>query len=623
MTTKNNIICISSIDWDFIWQGHQEIMSAFAKNGNRVLFIENTGIRAPGLSDISRLQKRFRNWLNSVKGFRKENDNLFIYSPMMLPFPYSKLACFFNKYLLLGPLTKWMKAADFYDPIIWTFLPTGTGLDIIDHINHRLLIYYCIADFYKLVDNPKKVKKTEDELIKKSDLIFAQGAALKAKCEKLNKDVHIFPFGVRMETFERFACGSGGRPDDMRTIKKPVIGYIGGIHRHIDFELIKFIAKMNPEKSVVLVGPAQADISAIQGLKNVFLPGKKEFEALPAYIQEFDVCIIPYSLNEYTQTVFPTKLNEYHALGKPVVSTALPEVLNFNRENGDLVLIGNTKEEFNEQLRRAMELNGKQLINSRIESAKNNSWAGRIEKMGALIEQKLIDKEKERAISWKDGFLKLYKKSSRKLVAAAAITAALYFGLFYTPIVWFMAAPLKISDTIQKADAIVVFAGGVGESGKSGQGYEERVKYATELYQNGYADHLIFSSGYMYLFKEPLIMKALAISLGVPDEAIILEDRARSTLENVKFTAEILRKHKWDKILLVSSPYHMKRAALVFKKNAPDITVVCTPIDNSHFYFHPSGTCNTFGRQANLAQVEGIMHEYLGIVYYWFKGYIR
>ena len=46
MIHNKNIICVSSIDWDFVWQGHQEIMNTFACHGNRVLFIENTGIRA-------------------------------------------------------------------------------------------------------------------------------------------------------------------------------------------------------------------------------------------------------------------------------------------------------------------------------------------------------------------------------------------------------------------------------------------------------------------------------------------------------------------------------------------------------------------------------------------------
>ena len=63
MLKDENIICISSIDWDFIWQGHHEIMSTFAKNGNRVLFIENTGVRPPMIRDIPRIRKRIKNWL--------------------------------------------------------------------------------------------------------------------------------------------------------------------------------------------------------------------------------------------------------------------------------------------------------------------------------------------------------------------------------------------------------------------------------------------------------------------------------------------------------------------------------------------------------------------------------
>ncbi|NQT00255.1 MAG: hypothetical protein HQ595_04140, partial [Candidatus Omnitrophica bacterium] len=208
MIKNQNIICISSIDWDFIWQGHQEIMSAFAKGGNRVLFIENTGVRAPNLKDITRLRKRIINWFSSVKGFRKEKENLYVFSPLILPFPYSRIARWINKYLLITPLRRWMKAAAFHEPIIWTFLPTGIALDIIDNLDRRFLVYYCIADFYALVGDAKKVRRTENELIKKSDLVFVQGNVLKEKCQALNDKVHIFPFGVNIEAFESFLGSS-------------------------------------------------------------------------------------------------------------------------------------------------------------------------------------------------------------------------------------------------------------------------------------------------------------------------------------------------------------------------------------------------------------------------------
>ena len=124
MLKNENIICISSIDWDFIWQGHQEIMSTFAKSGNRVLFIENTGVRTPNIRDIPRLKKRIINWFKTTKGFKNEMENLYVYSPISLPFPYSRIAKWINKYFLLVPIKRWVKTMEFYEPIVWTFLPT-------------------------------------------------------------------------------------------------------------------------------------------------------------------------------------------------------------------------------------------------------------------------------------------------------------------------------------------------------------------------------------------------------------------------------------------------------------------------------------------------------------------
>jgi uncharacterized SAM-binding protein YcdF (DUF218 family) len=164
------------------------------------------------------------------------------------------------------------------------------------------------------------------------------------------------------------------------------------------------------------------------------------------------------------------------------------------------------------------------------------------------------------------------------------------------------------------ADAIVVFAGGVGESGKAGGGYQERVKQAVELYRQGKAERLIFSSGYTFIFREAEIMQALAMSQGIPASAIVLETKAVNTHDNVLFVADILRKRGWKKILLVSSPYHMRRALLTWGKTASDITVISTPVPDSQFYAHQWG--------ASLEQIEGILQEYAAIAAYWWRGWL-
>jgi uncharacterized SAM-binding protein YcdF (DUF218 family) len=258
-----------------------------------------------------------------------------------------------------------------------------------------------------------------------------------------------------------------------------------------------------------------------------------------------------------------------------------------------------------------------------IAAAQKNSWLSRIEEMNNLIAE-TIDTKAGVPFDWKEGFSKLYKAARRKFLKAFFIFLSAYLLIFYTPLFWFLAAPLRISQLPEKADAILVFAGGVGESGAAGQGYEERVQYAAELYKKGYAEHIVFSSGFTYVFKEPYLMKTLAMSLGIPEKAIILEERASNTYENVKCTESILRKEQWNKVLLVSSPYHMRRASLVFNKIANQVKVNYAPVSNSLFYSHPDR--DSYGRKIwkriSLEQIKGILHEYLGILYYWWKGYI-
>jgi len=614
MLKNKDIICISSIDWDFVWQGHQEIMAAFAKNGNRVLFIENTGIRAPGIKDISRLKKRVVRWFKSIKGFRKEMDNLYIYSPIILPFPYSRVARWFNRCMLIRPIKNWIRIMKFHDPIVWTFLPTGTALDIIDSIDRKLLVYYCIADFYELVKDSAKVKRTEDRLIKESDVIFAQGEVLEKKCRRLNDNVHIFPFGVNTDVFDNFKADEKNTCCDIAEIKNPVIGYIGGIHRHMDFELLKFIAKKRPDWSIVLVGPTQTDTSQIEAVNNIYLLGKKELVDLPYYVNKFDVGIIPYRISGYTQTVYPTKLNEYHIMGKPVVSTDLPEIAAINNRNAGLVSVGKTHEEFLECISRSLGDSREELVVRRVSFARENSWPARIEQMSAFLEGAL-EKKALAPTEWKDALVRFYRRSSRKVAAIALIALSAYFLLLHTPLVWFLGAPLKITDTPRKADVIVAFGGGVGETGKPGTSTIERARYAAELYNQGYADKIIFSSGYFYAhYNDAENMRLLALSMGVADRDIILEEAAGSTYENAIFSSEILNKNGWASALLVSSPYNMRRASMVFNRHSPDLEVSYMPVKRPQFY-------DRLGR-VKLEQIKGIAHEYFGIIYYLFKGYI-
>ncbi len=623
MIKGKNIVCISSIDWDFVWQGHQEIMSTFAKNGNTVLFIENTGIRPPTIKDIPRLKKRIMSWIKSFRGFRQEREGLYIFSPVILPFPYSRIAGFFNRFLLVHALKRWMAIMKFDNPIVWTFLPTGTALDIIHGINPSLVVYYYIADFDFLTKNYKKLRKYEERLMSQCDVIFVQGEYFKERCLKFNDNVFIYPFGVNTKMFEDFKNDQSSTvPGELEKLEKPIIGYVGGVHHHIDFDLVKKIAVSHPDWSMVFVGPKQTSTALIDDIENIHFLEKKEFSELPAYINQFDVCIVPYLISDFTRTVYPTKINEYHVMGKPVISTKLPEAEKANSKG--LVLFAKDHEEFIKRIEDSLSDNNSELEAKRIAVARLNSWSNRIQEMSSKMEEVLVDKNIAITSKWQNILLALYRRSRNRIIKLGLAASFIWLMVFYTPLFWFLAEPLKFSDSLKQADAIVVFAGGVGETGKAGQGYEERVDYAVELFNQGLSQNMIFSSAARSTFPEPYVMKALAVSLGVPSKSIMLEDKASSTYENVRRTNEILAQRGFAEIILISSPYHMRRASLVFKKLAPDVKVIYAPLPDSQFYernkYDEDG--KRVWKKINTEQIKGIVHEYLAIMYYKLKGKI-
>ena len=613
MPLRQDVLCISSIDWDFIWQGHQEIMSSLAAEGHRVLFLENTGVRTPNVRDLARVRSRVRNWWRGTKGFRQERPNLFVYSPIVLPMPYSRVARWVNRWLLMRALRRWMRATGFYRPIVWSFLPTPLALDLIKELDPQLTVYYCIDDLASSSPGAKRIAAYEAQLFQEADLVFVTSEQLRQRASERSDRVHLFPFGVNFERFDAVRAGSLPEPDDMRALRRPVVGYVGGLHQWVDQPLIAAVASRVPEADFALVGPAQTDVSVLQACANVRLLGQRSHDDLPRYVKAFDVGIVPYRLTEYTANVYPTKLNEYLVMGIPVVATGLPEIRRFNADHGGIVSIADGADAFAAAIRAALRDSVPATVERRVAVAHTNSWHNRIADMSALID-KGIELRARTEQRWDETLRRVYRRTRSRLAQSLAVAAALYLLVFQTNIVWRAAEPLKMSAPPVQSDAIVVFAGGVGESGRAGGGAQERLRRAVDLYKAGYAPRMILSSGYVYSFREAEVMRALAIDQGIPASAIVLEQKAANTYENVRFVADILREHRWSRILLVSSPYHMRRALLVWHHQAADVSVVPTPAIDSQFYQHYRG--------ASLEQVRAMLQEYIAIAAYWRRGWL-
>ncbi|MGH7818500.1 MAG: ElyC/SanA/YdcF family protein, partial [Candidatus Binatia bacterium] len=401
-------------------------------------------------------------------------------------------------------------------------------------------------------------------------------------------------------------------PAELRVLRRPVVGYVGGLHQYVDQDLLVTLAERMPDVDFALVGPAQTDLSKLERMDNIHLLGVRPHDDLPRYIKGFGVGIVPYRLTDYTAHVYPSKLNEYLAMGVPVVATDLQEIRRYNAELGDVVTIAADAAAFESGIRRALEPRSRADVERRIAAAATNGWEARIADMQRLVAGRLAERPRT-GVGWESALRRLYHSARRRLSTALLVAASIYVVLFQSPFLWYVAAPLEAAASPRPADAIVVFAGGVGESGKPGAGYQERVKTAVDLYRARMAPSIIISSGYAFVFDEARVMKDLAVSLGVSPAAILLETNARNTHENVRRVADMLRPRAWRSILLVSSPYHMRRALLTWRKVAPEVDVIASPVPTSQFYAHERG--------ASLEQITGILQEYAAILYYWWKGW--
>ena len=411
MLTGRDIILISSIEWDFNWQGHQEIASRLARDGNRVLYIENMGVRSPGLHDTKRVAQRFCHWTGSLLdgGVRQVAPNLYVCSPLILPPFGSEIRQQLNLRLLLPLIRRVVRNLSFDPDIIWTFLPTDAAFALINMLRkpQGLTIYYCIADFAELVSHPEDILQSERSIIRMSDLIFAQCSQLAEHCAHEGKRVEVFPFGVNLDLFTKRRGHASGpaekswkvaverdaSPNLMSAPSIPVIGYVGAIHKHFDVEMLAEMARARPDWSWVLIGPLATSFQGLKRIPNVYLTGPKPHQELPAYIRRFDVGIVPYLRNSYTATVVPTKILEYLAMGKPVVSTSLPEVVAFNKKHKVITLSANCPLEFSASIERALTSIGEEDYgNHRRKVAALHDWEVRYERMSYLIERELRNK---------------------------------------------------------------------------------------------------------------------------------------------------------------------------------------------------------------------------------------
>ena len=122
------------------------------------------------------------------------------------------------------------------------------------------------------------------------------------------------------------------------------------------------------------------------------------------------------------------------------------------------------------------------------------------------------------------------------------------------------------------AQAIVVLGGGIevpqGSDRPDLNQAADRMWHAARLYKAGKAPVLILSGGLAYAegtMSEAASMQTFLRDLGVPDAAMLLEERSVNTRENAQYTAKLMRERGMQSLLLVTSALHMPRSVRLFE----------------------------------------------------------
>jgi uncharacterized SAM-binding protein YcdF (DUF218 family) len=182
----------------------------------------------------------------------------------------------------------------------------------------------------------------------------------------------------------------------------------------------------------------------------------------------------------------------------------------------------------------------------------------------------------------------------RTLGYATAIVAALAGGIFFA-----LASYSTINDSpLFKADMIVVLGSRANPDGTVTPVLKSRVDRGIELWKDGMAPKILVTGGAVANAQiEAVAMARYAMEQGVPEDAIVVEPRARNTRDNAKLSAQMLgRKQLGGHIILVTSAYHTRRATGLFKEQEFSVQTVAVPyppesnlFDKLHYLAHEIG----------------------------------
>lgn len=375
-----DIVITGQQAWDVeIGSNCKNIALEFAK-GHRVLYVNSPLDRISLLKngDDPKIAKRKDVVYGKADGLEEVQENLWVLYPdkmiesiNWIPEILFDMLNKRNNRLFADSIARAAQRLGFRDYIHFNDNDILRSFYLKDLLKPRLSVYYS-RDYMLAVDYWRKHGgRLEPQLIAKSDLCVANSTYLANYCAKFNKHSYYVGQGCDLDIF--MAGSEANQPDDMQSIGRPRIGYVGALQSlRLDMELLQYVAEVRPDWNIVLVGPEDREFlqSPLHKLPNVIFTGSRNIKDLPAYINAFDVCINPQLLNEVTIGNYPRKIDEYLAVGRPVVATATDAMSVF----AEHVYLGKSKEDYVQLIERAINEDSAARREARRVFASSHSW---------------------------------------------------------------------------------------------------------------------------------------------------------------------------------------------------------------------------------------------------------
>jgi UDP-galactopyranose mutase len=320
---NKNLLVFSHLRWNFVYQRPQHLLSRLSQF-YKVWYVEEP-VESPSNSFIS---------------YTVVADNVTVCQPRLI----TKGSGFHDNHIpqlqnLIQPLVSEKFCSEEY--LIWFYTPMA--LPLMQNLQPRAVIYDCMDELTAFLNAPKQLSQRESALLKRADVVFTGGISLYRSKSTKHPYVRCFPSSVEADHFAQARQSQEQHPAQ-RHLPHPRLGFFGVIDERIDFKLIEALADADPHWTIILVGPiVKISEQDLVRRSNIVYLGQREYRELPGLVAGWDVCLLPFALNEATRFISPTKTLEYMATGKPIVSTAIADVVELH---GDIVAIAGDTAQF-------------------------------------------------------------------------------------------------------------------------------------------------------------------------------------------------------------------------------------------------------------------------------------